>query len=183
MYVYHVVTDRPMTLGQQIIFDGTHHSGVYRRVCKRADIVAHIYQHPENYDADTLEHHTSVALRELALEEVRRESYPHYPSRMACLYVSKTLEEAENWGKFFAEIGRPTYHIVKLSVEGNFFLGDATKCFRGQLEKEENLRLARIYWEHRAEEQPTAVCEMLVDGKITVAEIVTEILANIPDSL
>ena len=29
---YHVVTERPMELGQEIIFDDNHHSGVYERV-------------------------------------------------------------------------------------------------------------------------------------------------------
>lgn len=180
MYAYHVVTDRPMHIGQQILFDETHHSGVYQRVYDKIDIVEDIYAYPFKYDEETLEHHTSVALRELALEEVRKEKYPQYPSRMSCLYVSKTLEEAENWGKFFAEIGRPTYHIVKLEIEGNCFRGDATKCFKGKLYKEENLKLAKAYWEQEVDTtNEQSVCEMLVDGKITVVEIVKEINANI----
>lgn len=103
-----------------------------------------MYSNPSSYDAKTLEYHTSVALRELALEEVRQGKYPQYPSRLNCLYVSGTFEEADNWGKYFAEIGRPTYHIVKLEIEGNCFMGDATKCFEGQLDKEENLKVTEI---------------------------------------
>ena len=184
MYVYHVVTDRPMYAGQEIVFDETHRSGVYSRVLAKADAVQAIYANPSEYDADTLEHHTSVALRELALEEVRQKKYPHYPSRMGCLYVSPTLEEAERWGEFFARIGRPTYHIVRLEVQGNCFTADATKCFRGQLYKEENLKLAERYWETRVEESDeTAVREMLVSGKIRVLEILKEINANIPGDL
>ena len=180
MIAYHVVTDRPMYVGQQIIFDEEHHSGVYQRVYDKIDIVNDIYANPAKYDVETLEHHTSVALRELALEEVRQKKYPQYPSRMGCLYVSKSLEEAENWGEFFAEIGRPTYHIVKLDIEGNCFIGVATKCFKGQLSKEDNLRLAEIYWESNINtENKQAICEMLVDGQITVVEIVKEINANI----
>lgn len=180
MYAYHVVTDKPMHVGQQIIFDETHHSGVYQRVYGKIDIVEDIYANPSQYDAETLEHHTSVALRELALEKVRKEKYPQYPSRMSCLYVSKTFEEADKWGKFFAEIGRPTYHIVKLEIVGRCFCGDATKCFKGQLSKAENLKLAKAYWESEVDtNNEQAVCEMLVDGKITVVEIVKEINANI----
>lgn len=100
MLVYHVVTDRPMYVGQHIVFDEEHHSGVYQRVYEKLDIVKDIYSNPEKYDEETLEHHTSVALRELALEEVRQKKYPKYPSRMGCLYVSKTFEEAEKWGVF-----------------------------------------------------------------------------------
>lgn len=180
MIAYHVVTDRPMYLGQQIIFDEEHHSGVYQRVHEKIDIVKDIYANPNKYNAETLEHHTSVALRELALEEVRQKKYPHYPSRMGCLYVSKSFEEADNWAKFFSKIGRPVYNIIKVEVDGNCFVGDATKCFKGQLSKEENLRLAEIYWKSQADtSNQEAICEMLVNGKITVFEIVKEINANI----
>lgn len=180
MFAYHVVTDRPMYVGQQIIFDEEHHNGVYQRVYDKIDIVNDIYANPFKYDSETLEHHTSVALRELALEEIRRKKYPQYPSRMGCLYVSKSFGEADNWGKFFAEIGRPTYHIVKLEIKGDYFIGDATKCFKGQLSKEENLKLAEIYWENKIDtSNQQAVCEMLVNGQITVVEIVKEINANI----
>ena len=180
MLAYHVVTDRPMYVGQQIIFDEAHHSGVYQRVYDKIDTVNDIYANPARYNAETLEHHTSVALRELALEEVRQEKYPQHPSRMGCMYVSKSFEEADNWGKFFAEIGRPTYHIVKLEINGNCFMGDATKCFKGQLNKEENLKLAELYWESKIDtSNQQAICEILVNGKITVVEIVKEINANI----
>ena len=180
MYAYHVVTEWPMHVGQQILFDEEHHSGVYQRVYDKIDIVNDIYANPDKYDAETLEHHTSVALRELALEEVRQQNYPQYPSRMGCLYVSKSFEESENWGKFFTEIGRPTYHIVKLAIKGNCFMGDATKCFKGQLNREENLRLAEVYWQSKVDtENQHAICEMLVNGQITVIEIVKEINANI----
>lgn len=100
MYVFHVVTDKPMYIGQQIVFDETHHSGVFNRVYDKLNIVNDIYNNPDKYDEENLEHHTSVALRELALEEVRQKKYPQYPSRMSCLYVSKTFEEADTWGKF-----------------------------------------------------------------------------------
>lgn len=180
MLAYHVVTDRPMYVGQHIIFDEEHHNGVYQRVYERLDVVNDIYINPDHYDEDKLEHHTSVALRELALEEIRQKYYPQFPSRMGCLYVSKTYEEAEKWGDFFAQIGRPTYNIVKLDIEGNFFVGDATKCFKGRLNKEENLKSAETYWQCEVnEENQQEICEVLVNGDITVIEIVKEINANI----
>ncbi len=176
LYAYHVVTDRTMQLGQHIIFDETHHSGVYQRVMEKLDAVNDIYEHPDRYDANSLEHHTSVALRELALEEVRKAKYPMYPSRMGCLYVSKTVKESEDWFDFFTKIGRPTYQIVKIRIQGNCFVGDATKCFDASLCKEENLRLAEAYWENKANpagEPP--IVEMLVDGDIEVVEIIKEV--------
>ena len=86
MQVYHVVTDRPMKCGQHIIFDENHHSGVYERVQEKMEKVHDIYENPNKYDEKILEHHTSVALRELALEEVRRKKYPQFPSCL--LYTS-----------------------------------------------------------------------------------------------
>lgn len=180
MYAYHVVTDKPMYVGQQIIFDEEHHSGVFQRVQDKIDIVYDIYSNPSKYDVEALDHHTKVALRELALEEVRQKKYPQFPSRLSCLYVSKTFEEADNWGSFFVEIGRPTYHIVKIEIDGNYLIGDATKCFDGTLDKNENLRLAEIYWENKRDNiNQTSIYEMLVDGKITVVEIVKEINASL----
>lgn len=59
-------------------------------------------------------------------------------------------------------------------------MGDATKCFDGQLSKEENLKLAELYWTSKVEEtNHQSICEMLVDGHITVMEIVKDIYANI----
>ena len=180
---YHVVTDRPMEAGQRIVFDEEHRSGLYGRVMEKLDIVKEIYAHPERYDAARLEHHVSVAMRELALEEVRRKMYPAYPSRMRCLYVSDRLEEAEKWAGLFVEWGRPTYHIVKLRVRGGRFEGDANNCFRASLEHGENLRLAERYWRNApgpAGEEP--IREILADGMIEVLEIVKEIGRNLETS-
>ena len=174
---YHVVTDRPMELHQRILFDESHHSGVWQRVMDKLPVVEEIYANPAAYRDVTLEHHTDVALRELALEEVRQAEYPHYPSRMACLYVSRSLKEAEDWFDFFTRIGRPTYQIVKLRVRGNVFEGDAVKCFDGTPDHEESLRMARRYWANRPEDdEERRVVELLADGELEVIEIVKSIL-------
>lgn len=176
---YHVVTDRPMKVGQVIRFDEENHSGVWQRVMDKLPIVEDILAHPEKYP-DKLDHHTDVALRELALEQVRREKFPQYPSRMACLYTSEDLETAEAWGEWFPKWGRPTYAIVKLGVEGRRFIGNANLCFDGTPDQAENLRLAEKYWRiDNSGETERPVPEMLVDGEITVLEIIKEINANL----
>ena len=170
-YFYHVVTEKPMYVGQHIVFDENHHNGVWQRVNEKIDIVCDIYNNTKKYKDIELEHHTSVALRELALEQVRVEKYPNYPSRMACLYVSKTLEEAEKWFDYFVSLGRPTFQIVKLQVNGNMFYGDAENCFDGKLSEKENLILAEKYWKNE-DFNESSIIEMLVDGDIEVVEIV-----------
>ena len=179
MIAYHVVTDKPMQLGQHIVFDATHHSGVYQRVYEKRDIVKDIYSHTEKYDAETLEHHTRVALRELALEKVRVQKYPYYPSRLGCLYVSKSIDEAKKWADLFVRLGRPTYSIVKLKIVGNIFEGDANNCFDTTLYESENLLLAERYWKNLPSQQnEKPIKEILVDGDIEVMEIAKEINAN-----
>ncbi len=180
MIVYHVVTDRPMQVGQHIVFDENHHSGVYQRVMALADTVADVYANPDKYPVP-LEHHLDVAFRELALEEVRRKKYPQYPSRMACLYVSRELEEAKRWGEYFARIGRPTYAVVEMNVNGRCFVGDACNCFDGTPDLAANLAQAEHYWQNLPNvDGDPAIWEMLVDGDIEVVRVVEEINANIP---
>lgn len=174
LIAYHVVTEKPMHKGQHIVFDEIHHNGVWKRVNEKLDIVNDIYNNPEKHKNIELEHHISVALRELALEKVRVNKYPNFPSRMACLYVSKTLEEAEKWFDYFVNLERPTFQIVKLKVNGNVFYGDAEKCFEGRLTENENLILAEKYWENKDFDK-SSILEMLVDGNIEVVEIVKEL--------
>ena len=76
LIVYHVVTEKPMYIGQHIRFDGNHHNSVWQRVNEKTDIVNDVYNCPDNYKNTVLEHHTSVALRELALEKVRANKFP-----------------------------------------------------------------------------------------------------------
>lgn len=175
-YAYHVVTEKPMHLGQHIIFDETHHSGVYQRVMEQLNRVKDIYESPKKYENAELEYPIIVALRELALEEVRRKKYPEYPSRMSCLYVSETLPESEQWADYFLRLGRPTFQIVRVRITGKRFIGDAIKCFDATISKEENLKLAEKYWkngENPPNEPP--IREFLVSGDIEIIEIVREI--------
>ena len=114
------------------------------------------------------------------MEKVRKEKYPQYPSRMASLYVSKSFKEAEQWGDYFAKLGRPTYGIARIRVNGNVYEGDAYKCFDGVIDEEENLRMAEIYWRNEENEDGRErIVEILADGDIEFVEIVKEINANI----
>ena len=180
LYAYHVVTEKPMYLGQHVVFDDKHHSGVYNRVMEKIDVVNDIYSNPNKYANKKLEHHTMVALRELALEKVRKGNYPNCPSRLSCLYVSKSIEEAENWVKYFLSLGRPVYSIVKLKVNGDVFEGDANNCFEATINEEINLMLAKRYWDNCPNLQnETSIKEILVSGDIEVVEFVKEIGSNL----
>lgn len=102
-YLYHVVTERPMKLGQIISFDHNHHNGVYHRVmaCKKILDGDKPIDKDSEFINSNLEYWTVRTYRELALEKVREENYPNYPSRMSCLYTSKTLADAKMWANSF----------------------------------------------------------------------------------
>jgi hypothetical protein len=173
--VYHVVTEKPMYKEQQIVFDDTHHNGVYNRVMTYKRI-----NEGENMSGDVadliksdLDKWSKVSYRELTLEKVRAEEFPQYPSRMACLYTSQTLEEAKDWAKFFKEIGRRVYTIVRLRVNGRAFSGDACNCFDGVADEAINIPKARQYWKMDVENNKPVI-ETIVDGEIFVEEIIEE---------
>lgn len=172
---YHVVTNKPMELGQIISYKDENRSGVYQRVYALLDVVNDIYQNPAKYENLELDHHLKVALRELALEEVRQKKYPNFPSRLESLYVSEILEEALKWYDLFISWGRPTFQIVKVETDGDSFVGDANNCFDGSIDKNLNLELAEMYWmglNNKREEEP--IVEILINGNIKVLEIIKD---------
>ena len=172
-YVYHVVTERPMELGQKLIFDQQHHNGVYHRVTAFKALLCGepVEEKLVRLLQADMDKWSKVAYREMALEKIRKEYFPTYPSRMACLYTSRTLQEAQSWAKFFQDIGRDVYSIVRLKAGGGFFDGDACNCFDGVPNEVENLEKAWHYWKKDcSNEKP--VIETLIDGEITVEEII-----------
>lgn len=44
LFAYHVVTEKPMVVGQHIIFDEMPHNGVWKRVNEKLYIVKEIYR-------------------------------------------------------------------------------------------------------------------------------------------
>lgn len=45
-------------------------------------------------------------------EEKRQKKHTEYPSRMGCLYVSETLDEAEKWGYYLSNGGDPLTQLL-----------------------------------------------------------------------
>jgi hypothetical protein len=83
------------------------------------------------------------------------------------------LKEAESWAAFFNDIGRRVYSIVKLKVNGNIFDADACNCFDGTENEQENIKKAMHYWTNDIENEKSVI-ETLIDGEITVVEIIQE---------
>lgn len=176
-FVYHVVTERPMVVGQRIAFDENHPNGVCRRVraWERFSQGAPGTDETDALIASNPERWAQVARRELALEQVRLEYFPHLPSRLACLYTSRTLEQARSWAEFFRKAGRKVFSIVLLAVDGPVFDADACNCFDG-VGDETDLANALRYWQNAPTENP--VIETLAAGTLTVTEILETYLSE-----
>ena len=177
--VYHAVAEKPMFSGQEIIFDDKNRNGVYNRVmtCKKMLGGENVEGDLAKFIRANLDRCTKIMFRELALEKVRLEEYPHYPSRMACLYTSRDFGEAEKWAGYFQQLGRDVYSIVKLRVEGSIFDGDACNCFDGTEIEAENIEKARRYWSMDIPSE-NPIIETLVSGGIFVEEIIIDYKAK-----
>ena len=188
-YVYHLVTRNKMQLGQILHFGQHEKNTLYRfffekeqRNARGEDVFQILRSsNSENglqlakEDADVVLNYagSSVrAIRETILEMVRLEEFPHYPSRLACLYVTKSYDDLLKWKAIFDSYNRKVLQIVKLKVEGRSFEGD------GELLPKEDgasfakkIEQARNYWHS---DDNAALPEMLVDGRIEVVEILEE---------
>lgn len=175
--VYHVVTERPMHVGQRIVFDEDHPNGVCLRVraWERFMQGAPVSDETDALIASNPDRWAQVARRELAMEQVRREQFPDLPSRLACLYTSRTLEQARSWADFFQKVGRKVFSIVLLEADGAVFDADACNCFDG-VGDETDLTRALRYWQNAPTENP--VIETLAAGTLTVTEILETYLSE-----
>lgn len=169
---YHVVTNRPMKVGQEIIFNTNTSNTVNKRVLATFDIIDnHICTDKdlENIIKRDIEKWKKIAYREVALEKIRLKNFLKYPSRLNCLYVSENLEDAEVWAKSFMQSGRKVYAIVKVATNGKCFIGNAFNCFDGTNTKLDLVN-AEKYWNNNKNKFVNK--EILIDGKITIKKII-----------
>lgn len=188
-YFYHVVTEKPMEIGQVIVFDEHHKNGVYNRtynfefrnskgktaleIVKESikDGKLSLNEEDTNVVSNYLEWATK-GYRELILEIERKRENKEVPSRMACLYVSKKLEDAKKWAESFIYFGRPTFQIVKLKVTGRYFEGNSYNIKTETVSIKKQFEFAKAYWNNEPCENQ--LIETIVDGRIEVVEIIEE---------
>lgn len=169
--LYHVVTGRMMEQGQLLKLDDEHPNGV----CLRVRALERLERGEDPGELGELirgdvERWKCVARREEALERVRLSEFPEHPSRLCCLYASRTLDEARSWASYFSELGRDVLAIVRLNALGSVFTGDACNCFDGTGDRATDDELARRYWLALPTGNP--VMETLVAGDTLVDEII-----------
>ncbi|MFC5603331.1 DUF2441 domain-containing protein [Sporosarcina koreensis] len=186
-----------MELGQIINFDDNQHNTLYRfffekeqlnakgedslRILQNHYIIDGLNLNKE--DAEVVSRYMSQtirAIREVITEMVRLQDYPHFPSRLSCLYAAKTYEDALKWKELFDSYNRKVLQIVKLQVKGSYFEGDANL-----LPKEDGVPFAqkiaqaKEYWKGNMKNE---LPELLINGKIEVVEIIDDFSLAKPGS-
>ena len=183
MKYYHLVTRIPMYEGQIIDFSGDGNNRLYdfwmKREARRNDgaDVFQVLNESDYSDAGKLViqdyiFNQSRAVRETIAELVRATEFPEKPSRLKCLYVCKTVEEAKKWKENFQKYDRKILQMVELSSDGDSFTGDA--IFLPQINGdsfEKKIAQAREYWSGKLKGE---LVETLLGGKIKVERIVEE---------
>ncbi|AXK18326.1 DUF2441 domain-containing protein [Bacillus toyonensis] len=188
-YAYHIVTKKKMNIGQIIHFDKNQTNTLYHFFFEREHLNAtgedsiqilksnyiNNELHINNENAQVVMKYTDQtirAVRETIVEMVRLQEYPEYPSRLSCLYASKSYEDALKWKALFDSYNRDVLQIVKLLVSGNSFESDGNL-----LPKEDGISFsrkieqARDYWKGNSKSE---LPELLINGKIQVVEIIDD---------
>ena len=94
----------------------------------------------------------AFVLRELALEEVRKEKYNNYPSRLNCLYLSKTYDDAKEWVNILKRNKKECKQIVTFEVTGEIYSFDGYLMKRQNISYQELLDRAEEYWNSKGDE-------------------------------
>lgn len=189
IFAYHIVTNKKMELGQIINFNDDQQNTLYRYFLEKEqmnskgeDSLRILQGHHTSdglnlnkEDAEVVSRYmgqTIRAIREVVTEMVRVKEYPDYPSRLSCLYATKTYEDALKWKELFNSYNRKVLQIVKLRVNGSYFEGDAALLpnvdaapFATKIDQ------AKEYWKGNSKNE---LPELLIIGEIEVVEIIDE---------
>lgn len=114
--------------------------------------------------------------RELMLEEVRKEINNELPSRLKCLFVTKSLEELSTWIDIFNRTNKKEYRIFKLELTGKIFKGDANYILRESISLNKKKEKARLYWNQSNTDNP--IYEYLFEGAASIVEEIDKGIIN-----
>lgn len=187
LVLYQVATDMDYKIGDILTFDKSTPNGQYDRVFnstytygedRLSDYVYEVAgkkfrKFKSNEDIYNIAHKLEaydVIVKELAIEEVRQELYPDYPSRLHCMYLSMDKEVAlKNIDQFVHSKGKgKVYQVVAVKLNGIIFkAGDVYMSREGQSYNYYKEK-AYKYW---AQKDPKFVKEVLFEGTAEIVDI------------
>ncbi|MBQ8845451.1 MAG: DUF2441 domain-containing protein [Clostridia bacterium] len=132
---------------------------------KNKELIVNMSKALSNYD---------FIIRELALEEVRKEKFPNLPSRFSCMFLSDTEEVClQNYKDFIASNKNKTYQAIKVKVTGEAHYVKDFGIGRLGLSFNEYKQEAEKYWSQN-QNSTTPTKEILFSGQVEIIEILEE---------
>lgn len=188
LVLYQVATDRNYKVGDKFYFGNTPNG--QELLCKDYSCVENgkpLHQavmeklnNNEEVDKSTIKQLASClsqsdfAIRELALEDVRCEKFPHLPSRFRCMFLTDKKELCLAGLKIFPKKGHgKLFQAVKVKLTGEAFFVRENAIGRFGLSYNEYKEKALEYWNQKESEKP--VQEILFVGDVEILEILDEI--------
>lgn len=136
-----------------------------KKIFANKNLVLKLSKQLEEYD---------FTLRELAFEEVRKDDFSEYPSRLRGMFLIDNKEECLKNLKSFHHKGYGTFfQAVSVKLNGNVFYASSKNARRSGLSFDEYKKLAKEYW---AQDQNSdlPINEILFEGKAEIIEILDE---------
>ena len=159
---YHAYSGEKVNVGDILVFNSDTHNKMYDEVYNneyRIDgidanelLINKKRNNGREFSVEEFElvlntiNNDAFILRELALEEVRKRKHPDFPSRLSCLYITKTKEEAINWSKILKRNKKKCKKILTLELTGEIFCFDGNLMKRQNISYKKHLDNAELYW-------------------------------------
>lgn len=178
---YHANSNKKLSVGDVLIFDCNTKNKMYNAIYnssfllygKDANEIMNDKRRSKdvNFSRDELNlifetvNNSAFVMRELALEEVRKNLFSKYPSRLSCLYVTNEKKEAHFWSSILKRNGKECMQILTLELTGDIYSFDGKFLMRKNCSYQEHLDNALKYWNSDGGE------EYLFLGSAKVVEI------------
>ncbi len=118
---------------------------------------------------------SDFVIRELAVEEVRKEKFPNLPSRLKCMYLTDKKENVLSGVKEFHKKGFGTqFQAVAVKLNGNVFFAKSVYMPRLGLSYQRYRELAEKYWS-QDQNSDDKIQEVLFEGTAEIVEILDEV--------
>ena len=159
---YHSNSGKELSVGDIIVFDTNTHNRMYDEIYNNEyklneidanELLIDKKRNKElNFDEEEFllvfntVNNDAFVMRELALEEVRKNKYQNYPSRLNCLYVTKEKEDAFEWRNILKRNKKQCKQVLTLECTGELFIGDGDLMKRQNLSYKKYLENAEKYW-------------------------------------
>lgn len=116
-----------------------------------------------------LSRHLAGLVGELIWEDVRRNEFPHLPSRQRCIWLIPDIAGVRYWISRL-EIPPGTYQVLRVRCQGRIHIASEKHLLGDSVSLDEATRKARQYWLGVIPEPNTE--EIIFEGRFTIHEVV-----------